>query len=284
LGRYRVRLLVLCFVLGAAVGLGSLRRPYGPVESGGPLMPPAAAPETAGTLRIATLNIHSGRGLDGDKNLARTAGVLRGRDVVGLNEVRGPSVFGGLDQAAELGGRLGLAATFGPSERRWYVTSFGNGLLSRFPILAWRSRPMQAGSRGSYRATIFARIQIGGRKVEVLVVHPERGELRDAQLREIGKLFAALEAPAILLGDFNADASHPELRRILGLPGVRHADAAPDEKIDHIYLKGLSVKAAGAVRSRASDHPLVWADVELSRAEASRGAAGSRYAAAVGES
>jgi endonuclease/exonuclease/phosphatase family metal-dependent hydrolase len=266
LRRYRIGLLVLCFVFGAVIGLGSVRRPYGPVESHGPVLPPAGAPASAKTLKIATFNIHSGRGVKGDRNLARTADVLRGIDVAGLNEVRGPSVFGSADQAAELGARLGAAAVFGPSERRWYVTSFGNGLLSRFPILSWRSRPLEAGRLGSYRAVFLAEIAAGAAKLRVLIAHPERGELRHDQLREIKTIFARVGAPAVLLGDLNASSDHPALREIEMLPGTLHVLSGKDSSprgIDHIYAKGLTVRNAGVTVTPASDHPLVWAEVAL---------------------
>jgi endonuclease/exonuclease/phosphatase family metal-dependent hydrolase len=264
LRRYRIRLLVLCFVFGAAVGLGSVRRPYGVVESHQPVLPPTGAPARATTLKIATFNIHSGRGVKGDRNLARTADVVRGMDVAGLNEVRGPSVLGTADQAADLGARLGVAAVFGPSERRWYVTSFGNGLLSRFPISSWRSRPLEAGRLGSYRAVLLAEIAAGTAKLRVLVVHPERGDLRHEQLQEIKTIFAAARAPAVLLGDMNATPDHPALKEIEMLPGTLHVLAGKDfsaKAIDHIYVKGLTVRSAGVTATSASDHPLVWAEI-----------------------
>jgi endonuclease/exonuclease/phosphatase family metal-dependent hydrolase len=260
LRRYRIRLLVLCFVFGAVVGLGSVRRPYGLVESHEPVLPPAGAPAPAKTLKIATFNIHSGRGVTGDRNLARTADVLRGMDVAGLNEVRGPSVLGTADQAAELGARLGVAAVFGPSERRWYVASFGNGLLSRFPILSWRSRPLEAGRLGSYRAVLLAEVAAGAAKLRVLIAHPERGDLRHDQLREIKTIFAAVGAPAVLLGDLNANPDHPALKQIQALPGATHVLS---RGIDHIYAKGLTVRSAGMTATSASDHPLVWAEVAV---------------------
>jgi endonuclease/exonuclease/phosphatase family metal-dependent hydrolase len=260
LRRYRIRLLVLCFVFGAVVGLGSVRRPYGLVESHEPVLPPAGAPAPAKTLKIATFNIHSGRGVKGDRNLARTADVLRGMDVAGLNEVRGPSVLGTADQAAELGARLGVAAVFGPSERRWYVASFGNGLLSRFPILSWRSRPLEAGRLGSYRAVLLAEVAAGAAKLRVLIAHPERGDLRHDQLREIKTIFAAVGAPAVLLGDLNANPDHPALKQIQALPGATHVLS---RGIDHIYAKGLTVRSAGMTATSVSDHPLVWAEVAV---------------------
>lgn len=271
---WRAALALGAFAIGVAVlGLASVRRPYGDIVVHKITQPPRSAiVATPAKFRVASFNIHSGRGADGRRDLGRTARALANVDIAGLNEVRGPSILGGLDQASDLGARLGLAAVFGPSERRWYVTSFGNGLLSGFPILSWRSRPMRASRAGSYRAVISAKAAIGGKTVEVIVAHVEPGEIREAQLRELGHFFAGVRPPALLIGDFNAHLQHPELRRIGTLPGVLHAMTSgpivvgSSGHIDHIFAKGLRLAGAGATVTDASDHPLVWADLELSTA------------------
>ena len=214
----------LVLLLAAVIGLGSVRRPYGEIVSEQALSPPSGAtPMAANRFRVASFNIHSGRDGNGDENLTRTARVMEGFDLVGINEVRGLSLLRNRNQAEQLGLKLGMAAIFGPSERRWYLASFGNGMLSRFPILAWHSRPMRAAGENSYRAVILARLAMPTAAVTALVVHVERGEMRDFQLREIDDLFAQVRAPALLVGDFNAAASHPELLRISKLPGVTAA-------------------------------------------------------------
>jgi endonuclease/exonuclease/phosphatase (EEP) superfamily protein YafD len=115
---------------------------------------------------------------------------------------------------------------------------------------------------------VLAEIAAGAGKLRVLIAHPERGELRHGQLREIKTIFAAVGAPALLLGDLNANAEHPALREIEMLPGTAHVlsgkDYAP-RGIDHIYAKGLTVRSAGVTATSASDHPLVWAEVALPR-------------------
>ncbi len=258
---------IICALLlaGAVVGMGSVRRPYGVIVSEQELWPPRpATPMQTIRFRAAAFNIHSGRGVGGNENLAETAKVVEGFDLVGLNEVRGPSLLHSQNQAEELGLKLGMAPIFGPSERRWYIASFGNGMLSRFPISSWQSRPMRVEGKHSYRAVILARVAIGTVAVAVIVVHVERGEMRDSQLREIGDLFAQVPAPALLLGDFNAVLFHPELLRISKLPGVIYAvRAEPGSRHgDHIYAKGLLVRRGGIVSNDASDHPLVWAELE----------------------
>ena len=262
--------LVALLLAGSVIGLGSVRRPYGEMASHETLLP--SRPETKpmrSRLRIATFNSHSGRGVDGEENLARTAEAIGGFDLIGLNEVRGPNWLRRSSQAEELGAQLGMASIFGPSERRWYVASFGNGLLSRLAILSWRSRPMRVNGKTSYRAVILARLGLGHRSVNVVVAHVERGEARDAQLSELRDLLARTPAPALLLGDFNRGLHHPELRRIAELPGVTYAvpsqSGSRPPHVDHIYAKGFVVSGGGIIPTDASDHPVVWTELEAPR-------------------
>ena len=258
----------LLLLFAAVIGLGSVRRPYGEILSEQELSPPSSVPIAANGFRVASFNIHSGRDGKGEENLTRTARVMEGFDLVGMNEVRGPSLLRSRNQAEQLGIKLGMAAIFGPSERRWYLASFGNGMLSRYPILSWRSRPMRVAGESSYRAVIFARVAMSTAAATVIVVHVERGQMGDFQLREVSDLFAQVRAPALLMGDFNADAAHPELLRISKLPGV--TDALRARSGDRIYVKGFVVSDSGMIANEASDHPLVWAELKYSVAQAKK--------------
>ena len=71
------------------------------------------------TVRVATYNIHRGRGLDGQTRVERIAAVLAGidADVIALQEVIGasPPKPG---QAAELGAALGMGWVMAPTRPR----------------------------------------------------------------------------------------------------------------------------------------------------------------------
>jgi endonuclease/exonuclease/phosphatase family metal-dependent hydrolase len=261
----RNRWVLFCglFLVAATLWFGAVRRPYGEIIVSSPLMPPKTAHAVGDRIRVGTFNIHGGGKEIGRENLALTAQTIRGFDLLGLNEVRGRSLSQSRNQAEHLGAEVGMAAVFAPSERRWFVGSFGNGLLSRFPILDWQSTNLQARSARSYRASMTARVAIGDRTVHVMVAHVERGEMRDAQIAEVAHRFASLAAPAILLGDFNAGVSHAQLKRLMNLPGVVSAlDAAGERSgIDHIFVTGLKTTAAGRIDNEASDHPLVLTEL-----------------------
>src|SRR5918993_1518465 len=86
------------------------------------------------TVRVATYNIHRGRGLDGRTRLERIAAVLAtiDADVVALQEVVGASPLKP-GQAAELGAALGMGWVMAPT-RHLRTALFGNVILSRLPV------------------------------------------------------------------------------------------------------------------------------------------------------
>src|SRR6187431_2541696 len=98
------------------------------------------------TVRVATYNIHRGRGLDGRTRIERIAGVLASvdADIVALQEVVGASPLKP-GQAAELGAALGMGWVMSPT-RHLRGALFGNVVLTRFPVrhhqqyeLSWKT-------------------------------------------------------------------------------------------------------------------------------------------------
>ena len=221
------------------------------------------------TIRIASFNIHGGRGPDGRLDLARTAEQLAGFDLVGLNEVRGKRWRTSVDQAEQLGAQLDLAWLFAPTERRWGRDDFGNGLLAWRADVRWQRIPLPKPSSPTNRNFVWARLPVGDETVNVLVTHLERGDMaeRHLQLQSLGQLFLSLAEPAILMGDLNSTADDPQLRQLLAAPGVSDAlterGFVSPHRIDWILVRGLNVVDAGLVDRGASDHPLAWAELEM---------------------
>jgi len=266
----RRRWLAIGLVVVLTVGSwhASLRRSTGPAR-GGPLQGPPTRPATAReTFRVGTLNIHGCVGPDRRYDERRVAGSLQGLDIVALNEVRGWSYARSANQAAALGGLLGMGWLYAPAAERWYCRQFGNGLLATRPTERWERIPLPATSGTGLHNALLARTCHENHAVQILVTHLVHGDraLRDQQLQAAIRLFLSLDEPVILLGDLNTTHSDPQIRNLLAVPGVVDALASkrPSDRrigIDWILVRGLRVVDTGIRDEGASDHPLVWAEV-----------------------
>jgi endonuclease/exonuclease/phosphatase family metal-dependent hydrolase len=226
------------------------------------------------TLRFGTFNIHGGTGDDGRYDLDRVADCLRDLDVVALNEVHGQAALDVSDQAKKLGERLGMQWLFAPAEMQWYCREFGNGLLTRVPVTFWQWIPLPRHFDQSYRNMVLANLECRTAKNEprtihllLTHVHQRYDAERRAQLQAVIAMYLALAEPVVLLGDLNSDADDPQIRQLLRTPGVSDAvgeklAAETPGRIDWIIVRGLRCVDAGVRNNGASDHPLVWAELE----------------------
>ncbi|MET8216860.1 endonuclease/exonuclease/phosphatase family protein [Streptomyces hirsutus] len=262
-----------------------------PATAAGAGVPGADAP--AVPLRVATYNIHAGAGEDGVFDLDRTARALRDldADVVGLQEV---DVHWGdrsdfVDEARALAGKLGMRVFFAPiydldpaaegGERRQY----GVAVLSRYPVteaenheitrLSTRTPdPVPAPMPGFAEVTVNVR----GAQVHVYSTHLDHRadpSVREAQVADMLDVLAADRGPKILVGDFNAEATAPELAPLW--QRLRDADPGgggtypavdPVKRIDLVAVSpDITVAGAEAVATEASDHRPVVTDLRIRR-------------------
>lgn len=218
--------------------------------------------------RIATYNIHRGKGTDGVRDLGRIAEVLKGVDLTGLNEVGGAVFFGQPDQAMQLGQTLKVGWLFAPNQRRWHMDHFGNGLLCRLSVTDWSQAPLlyDKDRSHSHRNLLKLRVMLGTEAVPVFITHLDRGEIRATQLQFALQLFASHET-AILMGDLNSRETDPVLAGFLAddnnIDAVEQAlgKQDPPGRIDWILVRGLDVKSGGMHPTGVSDHPCFWVDV-----------------------
>lgn len=221
------------------------------------------------TLRVATFNIHGGRGTDGLRDLDRIASLLQDFDLVGLNEVHGARLGLATNQAAGLGKSLDRPWLFAPTERRWWRDDFGNGVLSTLPVNHWSRIPLTCSQGAGYRNAVRLAIPWQGRTVNVLLTHIDRQQDRELQLRTVFALFQSLNPPALLLGDFNTPATDPLLVELRAQSDARDATESSEcgvasrGRIDWILTRGLTVVDSGCVSTTASDHPLFWTELRV---------------------
>lgn len=265
-----------------------------------------------GALRVGTYNIHHGADGQGRLDLARTAAAIASlrADVIGLQEVDvGYGARSGFeDQAARLAELLGLQVCFGAAIDRPGVDrsgtdgadgggrrqQYGLALLTRHEIVAHAMHPLPGhpalGALHEHRGLLSTTVRPAGQdSLDVLVTHLDHEDPRhrSAQVLRILEHTAALEGPALLLGDFNADPGAPELAA-LSAGGWREAatdltrnlprspltsmlaaalplgsfpgrptfpSRLPLHRIDSIWARGgLEATALEVETSRASDH------------------------------
>jgi len=234
------------------------------------------------TVRVATYNIHRGRGLDGRTRLERIAGVLAAidADIVALQEVVGASPLKA-GQAAELGAALGMGWVMAPT-RHLRTALFGNVVLTRFPVrhhvqydLTWKTcehRGVQRVDVGIEDDTLhFYNVHLGTSLLE-----------RRHQAARLATLVhdRRVMGPKIVLGDFNEWARHlgaTDLlaERLQSIDLSKHLSRRrtypgffPILHLDHIYYEGrVEVLKVTLPRDRlalmASDHLPLVADLKI---------------------
>lgn len=264
----RVWGLIVLLGLGVGLVLSGSRRVVAPAMTGEGLSSlPLAVDGESRVLRLATFNIASGRGKDGRVDLGRTIEQVKGFDVVGLNEVGAETLDVGVNQARQLGEMLHVPYLFAPTEYRFWRPHFGNGVLSVLPVEGWVSVPIVSTQAAGHRNVVLLRVMRAGVGVNVLVTHIDRGPDRAAQVAAVTRVFGALAPPAVLMGDLNTLPDDPLLAPLRALAGVREPLAevgTPSQRrIDYIFTRGLTTRDAGVEAVGASDHPLVWAEVEV---------------------
>lgn len=268
--------------LGLAAALlvwdGSRHRPTGPAFGTALEGRLPGLPAEQRSLRLATFNIHFGKGDDGQEDLARTAQCLQGLDLVALQEVRARAFPRRSDQARWLAEQLRTGWLFAPAVRRWYHACSGNAVLSRLPVRSWQRIPLPQVLDYSHRNAVLlvvewpapVRAPQAAPSVRVLLTHLTQRHVaeREVQFQAVSRLFLALSAPAVLMGDLNTRPDDPLMRELLGHEGVCDAvgevlGPAAKPRVDWIITRGLKVTDAGVRQTEASDHPVVWAEVML---------------------
>lgn len=233
-------------------------------------------------VRVATYNIHRGRGLDGRTRIERIASVLASvdADIVALQEVIGASPLKP-GQAAELGAALGMGWVMAPT-RHLRTALFGNVVLSRFPIrhhaqcdLTWKTC--------EHRSVQRVDVAVDDDTLHFYNVHMGTSLLeRRHQAAKVASYVhdRRVVGPKIVLGDFNEWArgmqkdplaerlQSIDLKKYLKRGGRSYPGFFPVLHLDHIYYEGqVEVVKVTMPRDRmtlmASDHLPLVADLKI---------------------
>lgn len=179
-------------------------------------------------LKVMTYNIAGGRDYSVEPwgknhNPDACIDVIRriAPDICGLNEVdyelpRSKNI----KMAKYIGDKLGYYSVFAPAIA-WAPGLYGNGFISRFPIVSAitipvpdpvdKSEPVYYETRCILRATI----DVGGRYIDVYATHFGLAKAeRENSVKLLLSFIKASKNPVILMGDFNAQPDSPEIEAL----------------------------------------------------------------------
>jgi len=237
-------------------------------------------------LRVATYNIHKGRGLDQRVQIGRIADVLReiDADIIALQEVLSVEGKEAKDhQARFIAREMGFYYRIGEN-RRLRGGAYGNVTLSRFPLVHSHNYDITQPGR-EQRGCLRTDLQIAPNRV-LRVYNLHLGTSYRERHYQARKLFdsgilkpSSRAGPRIVLGDFNEWFSGPTsrlmkdhfnsipVRPLLGKSRT-YPGFFPLVHLDHIYFDGaLDVVKVVVHRSRgalvASDHLPIIVDFQV---------------------
>ncbi|MFW9906004.1 MAG: endonuclease/exonuclease/phosphatase family protein [Candidatus Thorarchaeota archaeon] len=234
-------------------------------------------PATSGTsdsLTVVTYNIQQGYSEDGIKNLDGQLKVIKSinPDILGLQECDTARIANGnMDVVRYFANNLKMYSYYGPKS---VTGTFGIALLSKFPIQNPRTFFMY--SKGEQTATIEAQIEAGTNQFNVFVTHLGNGGpiiQQEVIIDEVNR-----KSNVILIGDFNFRPNTPQYNvttavlndswLIAGDTGIEFLDDLEyniSQSLDHIFVSpNTSVSECHYIVSKESDHPTMWATIELS--------------------
>jgi endonuclease/exonuclease/phosphatase family metal-dependent hydrolase len=202
-------------------------------------------------IRILTFNILHGATTQGDFDLDKIAAVIQqtNPDLVALQEVDFKTNRAkNYDLATELGWRNKMAPLFGKA-MDYDGGAYGEGILTKMPIVASRNIPLPHSPGNEPRAALEVMVELeSGDTICFIGTHLEhqRGSTdRTDQVNEINRVFLQNKYPTILAGDLN-DTPESETISILKThwkdsagedTGFTYPSDNPRIRIDYILFR-----------------------------------------------
>jgi endonuclease/exonuclease/phosphatase family metal-dependent hydrolase len=174
-------------------------------------------------VRVLTLNIWNRLGPWEERLRAiRETMKAESPDIVGLQEVITTPHGDALDQGKAIAEGLGYEVAFGRSHGEGF--SFGNAVLSRWPIVRSENHELPGGEGTEPRTLLCTELDTPFGRLPFFVTHfawrYHEGAVRQAQAVAVAEHVAAFSdpraAPAVLVGDFNAEPEADEVRYLKG--------------------------------------------------------------------
>ena len=234
------------------------------------------------TLRVMTYNIHVGVGMDKKLDLQRIAEVINREhpDLVGLQEVdRGVKRTEGKDEIAELAALTRMHFAFAHN-LDYQGGQYGVAILSRFPIGRIDHRKYENKRVAERRGMLRVELDVDGKQLNFVTTHLDY-QYDDSRLFETEQLLsflADINGPLIVTGDFNDEPVGSAYKLLISKfedawmrgrakgDGFSYPSDKPVKRIDYIFTRranGIKAKRSWVVKTLASDHLPVVADVEV---------------------
>jgi endonuclease/exonuclease/phosphatase family metal-dependent hydrolase len=173
-------------------------------------------------------------------------------DVIALQEVLEDAAVGLPNQARTIADALGgYEMHFVSTDAEGAPRRYGNAILSRLPVLAYDWKKLEP--LDDYRTAIRARVDVGGRAVDIVNTHLAwQADAQAVRARQLADLIGWLPrdgTPLIVAGDFNAVQEDAGLAVLTGerffsaLPRgtvpttLNPAKGHPPRVIDHVFAE-----------------------------------------------
>ena len=288
------------FGIGCGIDVGSsgewvaIDQIHGPLEPGIGATPSLRAlPAPGSTMRVMTYNILEG-GID-PALLAQTIKddpELSKADVIFLQEAKAFPEEGEM-RTARLAAALGMGWTYVPARPELPTGTFGNAILSRYPITNIEKMDLPLVTRKRQRIAVAADLQIGDLTLRVVNTHLDTTLNIPGRIRQLRPAIIDQPDAVLVAGDFNTSpyAWEDGLVPLISTSPVVDTDQAKvfdrymqslgfvnptagigptaakygvEGRLDAVYTRGLTVTGGNVVYGvTVSDHFPVWIDVTL---------------------
>ncbi|HEY61942.1 MAG TPA: hypothetical protein G4N95_04755 [Anaerolineae bacterium] len=219
-------------------------------------------------LRVMTYNIQQGYSEDGQFNVDGQIALIKSidPDILAIEESDSARIANANnDLVAYFAKNLNMNSYYGPNS---VVGTFGIALLSKYPIQ--NPHTFYMFSKGEQTAAIQAQISVNNQTFNIFATHLGNGGpiiQQEQVLAEVDTL-----PNVILMGDFNFRPDTPQYELtgtiledawlLRGRKDSNNTGVNPQERIDHIFVSPSTlVLDCHYVRSTASDHPAMWAEI-----------------------
>lgn len=202
-------------------------------------------------LRVLCYNIHHGEGTDGKLDLERLARVITAArpDLVALQEVDDQTRrTDGVDQTAKLARLTGLHGRFAKAID-YQGGGYGQALLCRYPLGKITVHWLPGEPDRERRIVATAKVELPTRVITFATthLHHQSAEFRLKQAEEINRVFAGIEGPSIVVGDFNAVPGSPPIETMLKHwtsttagsepPRLTFPAGEPNRQLDYVFVR-----------------------------------------------